>query len=258
MTALAAFQDAFAAALAGHDVAATPAVAALADQPGFAVYRNTVLKGCLDALQANFPAVARLTGEAWFRAAARDYARDALPTEPSLLAYGASFPAFLATFPPAQALPYLAGVAQLDRAWTEGHVAADQPALHDGDLVTADPAALGRSVLVPHAAARWRWFDDLPVFSIWRANREGDGNVDGVAWTGEGALLTRRGHAVEWIGIGRAACRFLDACAAGRPLALALAEAIDAEPQVEPARLVATLVEAGAATRLVPFQETSE
>jgi hypothetical protein len=36
----------------------------------FKVYRNTVLKGCVDALAANFPTVLRLVGEDWFRAAA--------------------------------------------------------------------------------------------------------------------------------------------------------------------------------------------
>ena len=28
----------------------------------FAVYRNTVLKGCIDALQANYPTVGQLVG----------------------------------------------------------------------------------------------------------------------------------------------------------------------------------------------------
>jgi hypothetical protein len=34
-----------------------------ARQPGFAVYRNTVLKGCIDALQANYPTVHALVGD---------------------------------------------------------------------------------------------------------------------------------------------------------------------------------------------------
>ena len=32
-------------------------------QPAFAVYRNTVMKACIDALQANYPAVTRLVSE---------------------------------------------------------------------------------------------------------------------------------------------------------------------------------------------------
>ncbi|MFL6719025.1 MAG: DNA-binding domain-containing protein, partial [Burkholderiaceae bacterium] len=38
--------------------------------PGLAVYRNTVVKGWVDALQANYPAACRLVGEPFFRQAA--------------------------------------------------------------------------------------------------------------------------------------------------------------------------------------------
>jgi hypothetical protein len=33
--------------------------------PALAVYRNTVAKGCIDALQANYPAVHTLVGSDW-------------------------------------------------------------------------------------------------------------------------------------------------------------------------------------------------
>ena len=49
---LSTFQDGFSAALLGPATDA-PWLSALESQPGFAVYRNTVLKGCIDALQAN-------------------------------------------------------------------------------------------------------------------------------------------------------------------------------------------------------------
>jgi hypothetical protein len=62
--------------------------------PAFAVYRNTVMKGCIDALQANYPAVARLVGEEWFRAAAAVYARANPPRVPMLAEYGEGFASF--------------------------------------------------------------------------------------------------------------------------------------------------------------------
>ncbi len=93
---LADFQDAFAAALLATGASTVdPAVQALVAQPGFAVYRNTVLAGCIDALQANYPTIASLVGEESFRAAAAVHARAHLPTQPSLLLYGERFPAFL-------------------------------------------------------------------------------------------------------------------------------------------------------------------
>ena len=46
---LSAFQDGFSRALAGTGPASAPWLAALQAQPGFAVYRNTTAKGCIDA-----------------------------------------------------------------------------------------------------------------------------------------------------------------------------------------------------------------
>jgi hypothetical protein len=159
---LAAFQEAFAAVLVApeaQELAASP-ISTRARQPGFAVYRNTMMKGCIDALQANYPAVARLVGEDWFRAAAAEYVRAHLPRRPMLMDYGEDFPAFLAASPPAADLPYLPGVTRLDRFWTEAHLARDEAPLAASDLARLPPEHLARAVLRPHAAARWAWFDD--------------------------------------------------------------------------------------------------
>jgi Putative DNA-binding domain len=60
---LADFQDDFVHALLATPDNMQPNLSTLTRQPGFAVYRNTVMKGCIDALQANFPTVLRLVGE---------------------------------------------------------------------------------------------------------------------------------------------------------------------------------------------------
>jgi hypothetical protein len=70
-------------------------------------------------------------------------------------------------------------------------------------------------------------------------------------WRGEGALLTRRADAVEWMEIDHAACRFLDECAAGRSVALAIDAALDVDAHTNPAHMIATLLDAGAVTRLI-------
>jgi len=247
---LARFQDAFAhALLAGNDPVDAP-IAALVAQPAFAVYRNTVMKGCIDALQANFPAVVRLVGEDWFRAAAAEYVARELPSEPSLLAYGTGFPGFLEGFAPAAGLPYLAGVARLDRLWTQAHAAADAPALDPSALAGIDPEALACAVLHPHPAARWAWFADAPIFTIWRRNREDLPDGGEMPWQGEGALLTRPAGAVQWVATGRAACGFLDACARALPLDDALEAALEADPDANLVRLVNGLLDAGAFGRL--------
>ncbi|MCC7485467.1 MAG: putative DNA-binding domain-containing protein [Burkholderiales bacterium] len=249
---LAQFQDAFARALLDPLAAPEPEVAALAAQPAFAVYRNTVTKGCVDALAANFPAVARLVGEEWFRAAAAIYARANPPATPMLLEYGASFPDFLAGFEPAAALPYLPGVARLDRLWTESHAAATRDPLAPAALAALPAADLERAVLQPHPAARWAWFESVPVYTIWsrnRTDRDHDAELD---WRSEGALLVRPGDSVAWQPIDAAGCAFLAACAAGEPLGRAAAAALAVEPACGLEALMCTLLGSGAFIAIRP------
>lgn len=233
----------FAEALDGGE--ADPALAA---QPGFAVYRNTVLSGSIDALEANYPTVAQLVGRDWFRAAAARYAHMAPPRDARLMAYGQGFADFLDGFAPAAGLPYLAGSARLDRAWTEAHLAADAAALDARTLAALAPEALARAVAAPHPAARWHWFDAMPVYTLWQAHRDHGAppRPDALVWRSEGALLTRPGDTVRWCPLGAAGCRFLDRCAAGATLADAAAQAQDAEHDIDIAALLALLLRQGA------------
>jgi Putative DNA-binding domain len=241
---LAIFQDAFAAALRGAETSRLSPVTA---QPGFAVYRNTVMKACIDALAANYPCVRRLVGEDWFTAAAGLYASTHPAHTPVLLHYGADFARFLADFEPAAELPYLPGVAKLDRFWTEAHVASDEPVLDASVLASADEAGIEALLLRPHAAARWTWFPHCPVVSIWSRNRF-DGTVDlsDIAWRGEGVLFTRPGAIVQVIPLDRPGCAFLDACGAGRCVQGAVSCALDADSAVDLSDLIARLLASGA------------
>jgi hypothetical protein len=246
---LSAYQDAFAQALFLDPEDADPLVAHLAAQPAFAVYRNTVMKGCIDALESNFPSVARLVGVEWFREAARRYVTSQLPREPWLLTYGASFPAFLSQYAAASQLPWLDHVAQLDRLWTCVHTAPDAHALASSALAI-DSRALGQARLQPHPAARWAWFGDAPIYTIWRRNREQDADESEIAWHGEGALLTRPAGSVQWIALEESACRFLNACGLGLTVLQAMEAALEVDPHVDPAAMVSSLIRAGAFSRL--------
>ena len=244
------FQDAFAHALLAPGAVPAREVAALTAQPAFAVYRNTVMKGCIDALQANYPAVTRLVGEEWMRAAAAIYVRQSLPGDPTLLRYGMDFEKFLVDFEAASDLPYLPGVARLERLWSEAHAARDEAAIAPSAIAQLTPDALANTVLHPHAAARWAWFADAPVYTIWSRNRS-EGTFDSdMAWQAEGALLTRPDDAVLWISIDAAGCAFLDACAAGGTLAAAAQAALDANGNADLAPLMSELLTAGAFGRI--------
>lgn len=242
---LATYQSSFLAALwqtdDGFDLAA---------QAGFAIYRNTVMKGCLDALAANYPAVVSVVGEDWFRAAAADFVRMAPPSHASLLDYGAGFADFLAAFPPAAELRWLSPIARLDRHWTEAHVACDAPCADPALLARVDADTIAQLRLRPHPAARWLWDDAVPVHTLWTLNR---GRVpmpaDGLAsvhWIGEGALTTRRADEVTTHPLPHAVCVLLDACAAGARIVEAIGAALAIDATLDLTAVIAQLLRAGA------------
>jgi hypothetical protein len=266
---MAAFQRAFADALRGAaaaDVidgsvatdatATTPAPSvrsawtSVTQQPAFAIHRNNVTVACVDALAANFPTVARLVGDAFFRGMAAEFARQHLPARASLFDYGAEFADFVAAFAPAASVPYLADVARVDRWWLEAHVAADAGALTGAQLAARDPATLDDLRLRLHPSARFGWFD-APIGTIWRRNRTATSADDGeLEWRAEGLLLARPQDDVVAQPIGAAAAAFLIACAGGATLAEATARAVEREPAADLAAAFAQLVGAGAFAEL--------
>lgn len=242
---LSTFQNGFSAALLGP-AADAQWLSALESQPGFAVYRNTVLKGCIDALQANYPTVCQLVGEDWFRATAAIYARTQPPRDGLLVSYGAGFADFLNGFAPAADLPYLPDVTRLDRFWTECHLAADAAALGQDWLAQQAPHMLPQAHLQPHPAARWLWCHHLPAYTLWQHHRNGDPLNEAMAWVGDGGLLTRPRAAVTWRALPQAGCVFMDACAAGLPLEAAATAALTTDPATDLAQLLGSLLDAGA------------
>jgi hypothetical protein len=220
-------------------------VAAFAAQPGIAVHRNNVMVACIDALAANYPTVARLVGDEFFRATAAEFARGQLPEHPSLFDYGAAFADFLAGFAPAASVPYLADVARVDRWWLEAHVAADALVLSGTDFATRDPESLDRARLRLHPAVRFGWFDQ-PIRSIWQRNREASvADAGELEWRAEGVLVVRPNDDVEVHRIDAAAFDFLAACAHGATLAGATAHALARDADADLAAAFAHLVGAG-------------
>lgn len=189
---------------------------ALADQPGFSVYRNTVMAGCLDALTANYPTVHQLIGVECFNDAATAFVREFPPSSGVLAGYGRGFATFLSSLDAVAELEYLPGVAMLDRFWTEAHFAADSAVLEATDLVGLTPEGLSRTCFVLHPAARWQTFEAMPIYTLWQRHRDGlplDAELD---WRGESALVTRPAGAVAWTAISHAAAAFLSSCASGK------------------------------------------
>lgn len=249
------YQQALAVALlsgAGTEDHHPPVIRQLALQPAFTVYRNTVLRGCVEALEANFPCIARLVGLAWFHGAALQFAAGQPPTDGRLMYYGAGFPAFLAGLPSTADLPYLEGVACLEQLHREALGAADAPPRDPSRLARLDANTLGRQVLHLHPATRWRWCPVAPAFAIWqreRAQVEGLSprqGPDDIDWHPDGALITRPEGAIRWQALNAPGCAFVDACAAGLPLAHAAEAALATDSDTDLAGLMQQLLAAGA------------
>jgi hypothetical protein len=192
----------------------------------FGVYRNNVIAGLIEAVQGSFPAVCRLVGEEYFRAMVRLYVTSRPPRSPVLLEYGADFPAFVAGFESTAALPYLAEVARIERAWLEAYHAAEAPPLDPAALAAIAPQRVGELRFTLHPSlrvVRCRW----PALTIWRMNvADGVPGAVDLSAGGEDVLVVRPAADVEVRALPAGGARLLSALSRGRRLAAAVSVAL--------------------------------
>ena len=166
-------QAAFAAALVDPALPVPPGIVSHrgdSDAKRFAVYRNNVHAGLVGVLAAKYPVCERLVGADFFTAMARLYVTDHKPRSPIMQHYGADFAAFIEGFDPARAVPYLADMARLEKAWSIAYNAADMVPMSIIALATIDQAAVPELRLASHPAAGLI-HSDFPVGSIWSAHQ---------------------------------------------------------------------------------------
>jgi Putative DNA-binding domain len=168
-------QAAFAAALLDPEAAVPAGIVDPLGRPApkrFSVYRNNVASSLTRALEAAFPTVRKLVGEAFFGAMAVAFLREHPPTSRLMMLYGDALPGWLEGFPPVAPLGYLPDIARLDQAMRESYHAADAAPLAEADfhrLLGSDIAGLRLRLAPSVRLVRSRW----PVVSIWAANAEG-------------------------------------------------------------------------------------
>ena len=187
---------------------------------GVAVYRSSVLANYRGALAATYPVVARLVGDAFFTEAARRYALAHASRSGDLSDYGEAFADFLAAYPPATPLAYLADVGRLEWACHECERAPQAPGFDFAALasVAADRYGGLRFALAPCVRLV---ASSHPVVAIHEANAPGRDGTPTRERGCEFALVYRvDGHAgVE--SLPAAEWRFLEALARGESFAQA-------------------------------------
>jgi hypothetical protein len=207
------------------------------------VYRNTVLRACVDALRDNYPIIARLLGEAMFDAVAAEHAAQCPPRRPVLALYGARFPDWLEVQPWVRELPYIPDVARIERLHIESLFACDEgPIGMDQLRGRRDWQAMK---LALHPAARFEWLT-TPAPSIWLSQRaEAEGELE-FEWRAEGVLITRPELEVQPQVLDRAGHRFLFGLRLGESVGAAALATASLYPETDIGSLFTSLVNAGA------------
>jgi Putative DNA-binding domain len=174
----------------------------------FAVYRNNVVAGLIDALAGRFPVVRRLVGDAFFEGMARVYVVSCPPASPIMLLYGESFPDFAQNFAPAANVPYLSDVARLEMARGRAY--------HAADAMQVGPRAFAALPAERLADLRFDFHPSVsiikssfPIVSIWKVNDDPDHAVPIAPWAPEAALVARPFGDVQVTRLAPGAAEFL-------------------------------------------------
>ncbi|MGA8171753.1 MAG: DNA-binding domain-containing protein [Methylocystis sp.] len=211
----------------------------------FAVYRNNVVVGLIDALAERFPACQRLVGEQFFRAMAGVHARATPPRSPMLAEYGDRFADFIANFPPARDLPYLADVARLEYVIGLAYHAADAAPLPIDAIKAISPEKFGRSTLVLHPSLHLV-ASRHPIVSIWRTNTFDASPRAVELGEAQDALVVRAALDIETHVLPSGGYALLAALLAGASVDDAIGSAANAAPGLDLAECLRLVLSSGA------------
>jgi hypothetical protein len=193
-----------------------------------AVYRNNVVSSLVDALAETFPVVQQLVGEEFFRAMGGIFVRERPPRSRVLAQYGGEFPIFVASFPPARGLTYLADVARLELARVMAYHAANAEPVSDEVVALAlgSGERMGELQLAFHPSVH-TLSSPHAVVSLWAAHQLGDegeiGTID--VDVPERALILRAGLDVLVLPVSPATVAFVEAIREGLNLGDAASQA---------------------------------
>lgn len=210
----------------------------------FAVYRNNVVTGLVNALKHRFPVVEKIVGEEFFAAMARVFVVERPPRTPILATYGDDFAVFIAAFEPARELTYLADVARIEAARTRAYHAADATPLDAAAFASLDASTAADIRIDMHPSAEI--VRSLhPIVTIWAMNAGAQELAPVENWHGEDALIARPYFDVDVRALPPGGAAFLLALAGGRSIGEAGAAALGETPKFDLTGSLAGLIGSG-------------
>ncbi|MGY0195030.1 HvfC/BufC family peptide modification chaperone [Leptothrix sp. BB-4] len=223
----------------------------------FAVHRNNVRVGLVDALAGTFPVTLTLVGDDFFRAMAGVYATQQPPVGRVLALYGATLPDFIEAFAPAAALPWLGDVARLEYARVSSCHAADADPVqaHRVSQALALGDRIGGLRFTLHPSLRLLRSRHA-VATIWAAHQHADGEVTPFDPDGaEDVLIVRPALDVLLLRLPAGAAAFIAAATCGEPLADCAHQAMTDAADFDLAATLGLLLAQGAITDLTWNEE---
>lgn len=186
----------------------------------FAVHRNNVRVGLVDALVSTFPVTHALVGDDFFRAMAGIHVTKEPPGSPVMANYGQSLPDFIDAFAPAATLPWLGDVARLEHARVSSCHAADAEPVqaHRVSQALALGERIGTVRLALHPSLRLLRSRHA-IATIWAAHQHADGEIPPFDPEGaEDVLIVRPARDVLLLRLPPGAATFVAAAALGGSL----------------------------------------
>lgn len=219
----------------------------------FAVYRNNVQSGLINALAASFPVVSQLVGADFFQAMAKVFIQIHPPENPVMSTYGSQFAHFIECFTPAISVPYLADVARLERLCIQSFHCADAfPVSLESLADTLDTTdSLDQLCLHLHPSVL-TLNSPYAVVSIWMAHQHPQQQPVFDPDNPQSSLVVRNGLSVEVFAVSPASVAFICAVQEGCALGLAANQALQIDPSFDVGQVLALLISHGAITDLQP------
>jgi hypothetical protein len=211
----------------------------------FGVYRNNVTVGLVRAMEANFPVVRRLLGEAYFEGFVREFVQRHPPRSPLMFLYGEAFSTCLAEDDDLQEYPYLADIARLEQQVRTSYHEADAPSVSVSEVSQITEDALMQAVFIPHPAMAIV-SSPFAIHSIYRANRANVLEAVENPAEAQSVLVTRPNHEVVLDKLNQGQRAFVQSLASGCPTGTAVETAFDADESFDLTIAISTVLTSGA------------